>query len=102
MMAFAAYARTREKIAAVNTRTVTLSNGREVTIREMTFAEALKVRDQAETLPITWPLEQQPEVMAALAGIPCSEIVPALAAIPCQLTPNIFAPPGPVSAAASA
>ena len=55
------------------TQTAILSTGAEVTLREMTWAEVKRVRDEGATLPFAWPIEQQ-QPASVLDPLPNSEI----------------------------
>jgi hypothetical protein len=54
-------------------RTVRVSTGREFDVREMTFGEVRRIRAEGDSLPYTWPAEQQlpPE---ALDDLPNSDV----------------------------
>lgn len=58
----------------------TTASGQTLALREMTHGEVRKIRADGDTLPITWPLEQQlsAEVLDAL---PHSEAVAAAQAV---------------------
>ncbi len=45
----------------------------EIEVREMTFAEVRKVRDEGERLPYTWPVEAQIPA-STLDALPHSEV----------------------------
>ena len=75
--------------------TITLDDGRRIDIREMTWAEARRIRAEGETLPMEWPLEEQFRGREAeMDGLGVSEIRELASAV-YRLTFAEFAPLAP-------
>jgi hypothetical protein len=84
VLAIRAYRRLKDRLkgVAMKKAMARLDDGREIEVREMTWAEAKRVRDEGETLPMEWPLLQQfAGREAELDGLGVSEVATLASAV---------------------